>query len=213
MIIVYNTCSRITVTTSAFLPLAVLIKNQTAIFVNIIMLMRKFLFVLLSQWVLCIQLHAQDTTVQNHAASFSRKVYGYLSFIIPVVVVDKEQVTTDFTKATTIGFPIGVNILYSERFGFSYEFTPTLRFSSGASKMSNLLFDPGPMFRFSGGFTIITRLAFETSGRYGVTPVFNKVLIRSKGVNYFLAVSLPARFGNEQPASIGGNVQVGFIFN
>lgn len=140
------------------------------------------------------------------------RVIGYLSFIIPVVTADRNHVTTNFKEATSIGFPVGVNILYSERFGFSYEFTPTVRFTSSGSRMNNLLFDPGPMFRFKHGFTIISRLAFETSGRYGFTPVFNKVLLQSKTISYFLALSAPARFGNNTPASIGGNVQIGFIF-
>jgi hypothetical protein len=103
--------------------------------------------------------------------------------------------------------------LYSDKFGFSYEFTPTIKSTSTSSKMSNLLFDPGTMFRFDHGFTIITRLAFETSGRYGFTPVFNQVYARTKYVNYFIAGSLPARFGNGEVPSLGFNVQFGFTFN
>ena len=123
------------------------------------------------------------------------------------------QECPNFNGTTKIGFPVGVNVLYSDRFGFSYEFTPTVKASGGTSKASNLLFDPGTMFRFDHGFTIITRLAFETAGRYGFTPVFNKIIVRTKAVNYFMAASLPARFGNSAPASIGGSLQFGFIFN
>jgi hypothetical protein len=142
------------------------------------------------------------------------KVVGYLSFIVPVVTIDENATTTNFSKGTfSIGFPIGINVLYSDRFGFSYEFTPTIKSTGGTSKMSNLLFDPGTMFRFEHGFTIITRLAFETSGRYGFTPVFNKVYLHTNDVNYFVALSTPARFGNSLPASIGLNVQFGFTFN
>lgn len=141
------------------------------------------------------------------------KVVGYLSFIFPLVTINKNETTTDFTKATSIGFPIGVNVLYSKHFGFSYEFTPTIQASASGSKTSNLLFDPGPMFRFNHGFTIISRLAFETQGRYGFTPVFNEIYLRTKAVNYFVAVSAPCRFGNSAPASIGGSLQIGFIFN
>ena len=141
------------------------------------------------------------------------KAVGYLSFIIPIVTMDKNSTTTNFTHGTSIGFPAGVNVLYSERFGFSFEITPTIKSGSGSSRVSNVLFDPGPMFRFQHGFTIISRLAFETSGRYGFTPVFNKILLRTKAINYFTAVSLPARFGNSALPTIGGNVQFGFIFN
>ena len=141
------------------------------------------------------------------------RAVGYLSFIIPVVVVDKNATTWDFNGTTKIGFPVGVNFLYSDHFGFSYEFTPTITATKASSKVSNLLFDPGVMFRFEHGFTFIPRLAFETGGRYGFTPVFNQVYARTKYVNYFIAGSLPARFGNGAPASIGFNVQFGFTFN
>jgi hypothetical protein len=161
-----------------------------------------------------------DSTKMNPAAAPSAlesKIYpravGYLSFIVPVVTIDKDATTWNFNGTTKIGFPVGVNVLYSDRFGFSYEFTPTIIATKTSSKVSNLLFDPGTMFRFDHGFTIITRLAFETAGRYGFTPVFNQVYARTKYVNYFIAGSLPARFGNGLPASIGINVQFGFTFN
>jgi hypothetical protein len=157
---------------------------------------------------------AQSAYNSNMAAKPTYpKVVGYLSFIIPIVTVSSTA-TYNFTKATgSLGFPVGINVLYSDKFGFSYEFTPTIKASGGISKMSNLLFDPGTMFRFEHGFTIITRLAFETSGRYGFTPVFNKVYARTKDVNYFVALSLPARFGNNTASSIGLNLQIGFTFN
>jgi hypothetical protein len=84
---------------------------------------------------------------------------------------------------------------------------------TGTSKTSNLVFDPGPIFRFQNGFNIVARLAFETQGRYGFTPVFNKVYARTKDVDYWFSLSLPARFGNSAPASVGLNLQVGFTFN
>ena len=142
------------------------------------------------------------------------KVVGYVSFIFPLGTLQSGTLTPNFDHHTTsIGFPVGVNVLYSDHFGFSYEFTPTIKTSNGTSKTSNLLFDPGTMFRFDKGFTIITRLAFETSGRYGFTPVFNQVYARTKAVNYFVALSLPNRFGNADAYSLGLNLQIGFTFN
>jgi hypothetical protein len=142
------------------------------------------------------------------------RAVGYVSFILPLETLQSGTLTPNFDHhASSIGFPVGINVLYSDRFGFSYEFTPTVKASGGSSKMSNLLFDPGTMFRFDHGFTIITRLAFETEGRYGFTPVFNQVYARTKAVNYFVALSLPNRFGNSEPYSIGLNLQIGFTFN
>jgi hypothetical protein len=144
------------------------------------------------------------------------KTVGYLSFILPMFTISKSSTTNDFAGGINnfaIGFPVGVNILYSQHFGFSYEITPTIQASPGSTKTSKILIDPGPMFRFSHGFTFIPRLAFETSGRYGVTPVFNEIFARSKVANYFVALSLPARFGNSELPSIGLNLQIGLIFN
>jgi len=142
------------------------------------------------------------------------KVVGYLSFILPLETLQSGNFTPNFDHHTTsIGFPVGVNVLYSDHFGFSYELTPTVKASDGNSKVSNLLIDPGTMFRFDHGFTIITRLAFETEGRYGFTPVFNQIYARTKAANYFVALSLPNRFGDNEAYSLGLNLQIGFIFN
>lgn len=162
---------------------------------------------------------ASQSGLQLPAASATYpQTKGYLSFIIPWVTVQGKTVTPEFKTATTIGFPFGVMVLYSPSFGFSFEITPSLMYEhqtgkSPASKTSNVLFDPGPMFRFQHGWTFIPRLAFETGGRYGVTPVLNKIVARTKALNYFVAVSAPMRAGNSAPTSIGGNLQIGFIFN
>jgi hypothetical protein len=144
------------------------------------------------------------------------RAVGYLSFILPLVTVANTTTFNFNSTSTTIGFPVGVNVLYSDKFGFSYEFTPNIKITNGptgTSKMNDILFDPGTMFRFQHGFTIITRLAFDTNGRYGFTPVFNQVYARTKDVNYFVALSLPARFGNSESSSVGLNLQLGFTFN
>jgi hypothetical protein len=144
------------------------------------------------------------------------RVVGYLSFILPLDTYTPStgKFAPNFSDhISTIGFPVGVNVLYSDKFGFSYEFTPNIKVSGGSSKMNDILFDPGTMFRFEHGFTLISRLAFDTNGRYGFTPVFNQVYLRTKDVNYFVALSLPARFGNSEAATIGLNLQIGFTFN
>ena len=177
-----------------------------------------FILLLVDRQMAAAQTSASTTTQNSTSAQAYPYVKGYLSFIIPVVTINKNETTPNFKETTTIGFPVGLNVYYSDKFAFSYEFTPSIVAQKpsgkpGASKTSNLLFDPGPMFRFKNNFNIIARLAFETAGRYGFTPVFNKVYLKTKAVNYFVALSLPARFGNNAPASIGANVQFGFTFN
>jgi hypothetical protein len=153
---------------------------------------------------------------QSTIPSVYPKVVGYMSFILPVVTINKDKVINDFSSfknGFAIGFPIGLNVLYSDKFGFSFEITPTIQTGNGSSKTSKILIDPGPMFRFENGFTIITRVAFETSGRYGFTPVFNKIIANTNTLKYFTAASIPFRFGNSELPSIGGNLQFGIIFN
>src|ERR1700761_3172518 len=92
----------------------------------------------------------------RYAGSFYEKVtpkpkypraVGYLSFILPLETLQGGTFTPNFAHHnSSIGFPVGVNVLYSDHFGFSYEFTPTVKASAGSSKVSNLLFDPGTMF-------------------------------------------------------------------
>jgi hypothetical protein len=158
------------------------------------------------------QARLSDTTKTAVKTTYP-KVYGYMSFILPLETYSSSHFTPDFNGTTKIGFPIGVNVLYSDKFGFSYEITPTIKEAKKINGVSSILFDPGTMFRFEHGFTIITRLAFQTDGKYGFTPVFNQVYARTKYVNYFVAGSVPVRFGGGEASSIGLSLQIGFIFN
>jgi hypothetical protein len=81
---------------------------------------------------------------------------------------------------------------------------------NSSSKTSKIWFDARPMFRFKHGFTIISHLAFKTSGRYGVTPVFNEIIAKTKTINYLISVYLPARFGNNELSSLDDSLQSDF---
>jgi hypothetical protein len=146
------------------------------------------------------------------AASPYPIVRGYLSVVNPIVIFNKHGGTFNFSPSYTVGFPCGVNILKSNRFGFSFEVTPYLNFADSLSKVTNFLFHPGLMLRYAKGFTFIARLAFETLGRYGATAIFNKIVIRSKTNSYFIAVPVALRFGAHQPGSIGTGIQLGITF-
>ena len=140
------------------------------------------------------------------------KIMGYASIVHPIVAFDKDGSNFNFKDSYTVGFPFGLNFLKSDRIGFSFEFTPTIRSGQGTDKVSNLLFHPGMMFRRKHGFTIIARLAFETAGRFGTTAVFNKIIAVKKDFKYFIAVPVPFRFGNDKPPSVGLGLQMGIVF-
>jgi len=140
------------------------------------------------------------------------KVTGYFAVLNPIGHWNKHGFTDNFSGVYTIGFPFGMNILKSESFGISFEVVPSIRSEHGISKVNSVLFHPGAMFRFKYGFTFIGRAAFETSGRFGLTPVFNQVIIKGKHTNMYVALPFPIRFGNDQPVSIGTGIQLGIGF-
>lgn len=157
---------------------------------------------------LCTQLHAQQPIITN---LYPRST-GYFSVVHTLVTLDKNGASYNFNNSYTVGFPVGINILVSDRLGYSVEVTPFIKAAGGSSKTSNVLFHPGLLLRYPHGLTFTTRLAFETSGRYGCTAIFSKVVVRSKLNNYFVAVPLPFRFGNNLPASAGIGFQLGVTF-
>jgi hypothetical protein len=79
-------------------------------------------------------------TTETAVPTVYPKTVGYLSFILPIVTINKDVTTNDFTtiKTFAIGFPVGVNVLYSDKFGFSYEITPTIQAGNGSTKTSKM---------------------------------------------------------------------------
>ncbi len=152
------------------------------------------------------QLSAQQAPV------FYPKITGYAGTIHPIVTYSNSKPIYNFNGAYVGGLVAGINIWKSKKIGFSFEFVPFIRATDSTSRMSNFLFHPGVLFALGNGFTLATRAAFETSGRYGFTPVLNKVLVKGKNSSFYIAVPLPARFGNDHPASISAAFQFGIAF-
>jgi hypothetical protein len=55
-------------------------------------------------------------------------------------------------------------------------------------------------------------VAFETSDRFGLTPVFNQVIKKGKEASLFVSVPFPVRLRNDMPTSIGTGLQLGVSF-
>lgn len=150
-------------------------------------------------------------TQENSTTNFPR-IKTYMGILHPIVSYDKEGFHTNFSKKYIVGFPIGINILKSERFGFSFEVVPFIKAEEGKDEVNNVLFHPGIIFRFKNGYSFIPRLAFETSGRYGVTPIISKVFHKNEDYNLFVSVPLPVRFGDEKPVSVSSGILIGIAF-
>jgi len=147
-----------------------------------------------------------------NAQSTYPKIAGYVGILHPVVTFSSVGTETNFKNYYAVGLPVGINIWKSQRIGFSAEFVPTVRADANTSKMTNFTFHPGALVALGKGWTFAGRAAFETSGRYGLTPVLNKIVIKGKGGSLFAAVPLPLRFGNDKPTSFGIGFQFGIAF-
>ncbi|RZK51295.1 MAG: hypothetical protein EOO91_21040 [Pedobacter sp.] len=145
-------------------------------------------------------------------ASNYPKITGYFSIMHPIGTWNKDGFHDNFSNVYTVVFPFGMNILKSDKFGISFEVAPAVRTEHNISKVSSVVFHPGAMFRFQHGFTFVGRLAFETNGRFGFTPVFNQVIKKGKNTSLFLSAPLPVRFGNDQPVSLTTGLQLGVSF-
>lgn len=140
------------------------------------------------------------------------KITGYFGIYHPIVTVTGEQTNLNFRDYYAVGFPTGINIWKSSKIGFSFEIVPTIKIQGASDKVTNIVFHPGVLVALGKGYTFAGRLAFESAGRYGFTPVINKTVIKNKNSSYFLAIPLPVRFGNDHPATFTAGLQFGIAF-
>ena len=140
------------------------------------------------------------------------KITGHAGIVHPLVTLSDGNTSYNFNNSYTVSFPVAVNIWKTNKIGFSFEAYPTIKNENGSHKMTNFTFHPGILYRFSPTFTFAGRAAFETSGRYGVTPVFTKVFKKNKFSNYYIAIPLPIRTGADKPISAALAMQLGVSF-
>lgn len=172
--------------------------------------MKRIISLLLAIYGCALTLPAQ--TVTTGPAPTYPKITGYAGIVHPLVTYGQDKPHYNFDGSYTGGLPTGINIWKSARLGFSMELVPFIRAANGTSKMNNFLFHPGLLLGLGHGWTFAGRAAFETGGRYGFTPVLNKVVKKNKQSNYFVAMPVPVRFGNGLPASCTIGFQFGIAF-
>jgi len=148
----------------------------------------------------------------SQPAENDTKITAYFSFVHPILTINNDETIYNFQQRYVVGFPFGVNFIESEKIAFSFEFVPGITAQNGKSEMSGLLIHPGVIYRDIWGFNFLTRLAFNTNGRYGFTLVANHALVKTDTKTYFIAMPIPFRFGNEQSASVTVGLQFGIAF-
>lgn len=170
--------------------------------------MKKLPFVFLVAFTLFVSLTVQ---AQNEKETYP-KITGFVGIIHPLVTLTSSDITTNFKDYYTVGMPIGINIWKNDKIGFSFEIVPTIKSDSDISKVNNILIHPGVLVRLKKGYTFTGRIAFETSGRYGFTPVLTKIIKKYSDHNYYISVPMPVRFGNNHDSSLTIGLQVGIGF-
>jgi len=115
------------------------------------------------------------------------KIRGYVGILHPLVTFSANETTLNFDDYYIVGMPIGINLWKNKSISFSFEIVPTIKSDKEISKVTNVLIHPGILIRLKNEFTFAPRLAFETSGRYGFTPVLSKAIGIHKNYNYFVA--------------------------
>lgn len=140
------------------------------------------------------------------------RITGYAGIMHPLITINKNHITANFDDYYQVFLPFGINIWKSSRISFSLELVPGIRLENGSSKMNNLLIHPGVLVNLGKGYGFAGRLAFETSGRYGLTPIFSKVVKKNKNSALYVATPLPVRFGINLPSSFSAGLLLGVSF-
>lgn len=140
------------------------------------------------------------------------KMTGYFGILHPIVTVNAESTQFNFANNYVVGTPTGINLWKNAKIGYSLEVVPFLKSENGNTRMYNILFHPGVLVKLNPSLTFAGRVAFETTGRFGFTPIFTKTVIKKKDHSYYLSVPFPFRFGNNTIASVGTGLQLGIAF-
>ena len=151
-------------------------------------------------------------SLQATSQTNSTKVITFMAVVHPLITFNKNETVINFKDFYTVGFPAAINVWRNTKIGFSLEVIPYIKAQGGSSKMSNVVFHPGALIPLGKDWVFAGRLAFETSGRYGVTPVFNKIVKKNKYNNLFIALPFPIRFGNDLPPSFTVGFEIGISF-
>jgi len=172
--------------------------------------MKKYIF--LWACITALVSYAQSDSSKTASPHRFPEIKGYVGLVHPLYTFNREGNQPNFRDYYIVGNPWGINIWKSKSFGLTFEFTPFIRSDAQNTRVSNVLFHPGVMYKLGREFTLIGRLAYETSGRFGFTPILSKVLVRGPQSTFFVALLTPVRFGNNHSPSFTPSFQFGIGF-
>ena len=152
--------------------------------------------------VIILVLIANQAFSQNNQPNKYPTISGYIGTVIPVLSINKNETSTNFTSEFLLGIPIGININKSESLSYTTEITPVLSFTDKSSSVVNLAILSGVLLS-KNNFTYGIRAAFETGGRYGMSLSALKSIYKQENYNIVIGLPLDIRLGKSLPASFG----------
>lgn len=155
---------------------------------------------------------AQTTTEEKKEEHHGTEIVTFFGILHPVATITSPETHYNFKDYYVVAFPVGINFWTSHKRGFSFEMVPAIKTENGLSKTSNITFHPGFLGRINTNTTYSIRAGFETSGRYGITPILTKILARQNGLSYFASATFPVRTGNNLPLSLAPGILLGIAF-
>jgi len=175
------------------------------------------LFIFLSSYT---PFHAFGQSLKIIDSTRKPAVKGYhIGIVQPLLAFNKNKSTyfTDY-DFYSIGFPFGITLTTSGSVLIDLELVPFIkpRIDDDAVPYEvHLLYHPGILIPVGHGFTVGLRAAFEPGNdQFGFTPLVNKGFSLNKGMQFFVELVLPGRFGPEKSSGYtqvaGFHMGVGF---
>ncbi|GCD78742.1 hypothetical protein JCM31826_22240 [Thermaurantimonas aggregans] len=146
------------------------------------------------------------------------KVGAYFSVVTHLKDYDLHKRNVELLPLHSVGFPVGVNFWIAKNFAFSIEFVPSVRLNEHVDQVNNsitttgLLFHPGFTYTFSDHYGFSARIAFESNGQVGFTPVIGRTFYHLKNSNFSVSIPFPFRFGGNLPTTLSVGLQLGWGF-
>lgn len=102
---------------------------------------------------------------QSQAEVLYPKINGYTTITHLTFNIDKKGATYNFSNLYTVFFSITINVFKNEKYDFSFELVPFIKYQNDVVKVTSLLSHSGVIFKLKNIFSIVTRLVFETNGK------------------------------------------------
>ncbi len=138
----------------------------------------------------------------------AQEIKGYFGIVHPIVFFDKGVTKFNFKENYTIGFPFGINIPINKKIGYTIEVAPFIFSDSISTKVNSILIHPGLYYNVPNKFRIYTRLAFETTGRFGYTFILSKSFYSFNKSSVYTSIPIAIRYGNNK----SNNASIGLLF-